>query len=140
MPGGGGALGFAAFAAVKFGGYTAAGELLNRRLSPNAPPRAVSIGVVRLAIGLVAGMSYGAFFAFLAPSNEAMARIVPLFFLALFPIRLLEWFILLKLFFRRETAGSPPWKWMVVGTAWSFVLDGLAVAAAFTIPGGLWIC
>ena len=139
MPGGPLLPGFAAFGAVKFAGYTGAAWVLNRKLQPPAPRSPLIVGATRLGIGLVAGLSYGAFFTWAAPPMHNEQELW-FFFGLLVPIRLVEWYILLRLFFSRELHGRVPWGWMVAGSALSYVLDLIGVSAAFVVPGGVWLC
>jgi hypothetical protein len=62
-------------------------------------------------------------------------------FLALCPIRVLEWGVLLRIFFEpRLLRSARSWKYTVYGLLWSYALDAIGVAAAFVVPGGVWVC
>jgi len=140
MPGGLGLIGFVAFGGVKLAGYTGAGAVLNRYLLPKPEPLSIlKVGATRTGIGLVAGLSYGLATALV--SNFVSEKLgLALFFTLLIPLRLAEWLILLRLFFWDALGRKVPWKWMALGTGWSFALDGIAIACAFVVPGGIWIC
>jgi len=140
MPGGLGAIGFVAFGGVKLAGYTGAGAVLNRYLQPLPErPSILKVGATRTGIGLVAGVSYGLATALVANFVDEKLGLV-LFFALLIPLRLVEWLILLRLFFWDAVSRKIPWKWMALGTGWSFVLDAIAIGCAFVVPGGIWIC
>jgi hypothetical protein len=131
-------VGFSAFVAVKFAGYCLAAWFLNRTYGSTCrSPWAV--GAARTGIGLVAGMAYGLAWTHLAPS-----QINPLlfFFLALLPIRLLEWGLLLRWFYEPNfLRGGRAWKAVALGTLWSYALDAVGVVAALVVPGGRgWVC
>jgi hypothetical protein len=127
-------LGLAYFAAVKFVGYSAAASFINRRI-PDTSASPWLVGGVRTVIGLGAGI--GA--AYLA-SQLGILRSEVGFYALLAPIRICEWLILLRLFFRRDWDWSRSLKLAALGTAWSYVLDIPAIMAVFAIPGGAWIC
>ena len=63
------------------------------------------------------------------------------FYALLAPIRILEWLLLLALFYRRQL-----WSlrnalgYSLLGTGWSYLLDLPAILAMFVLPGGAWIC
>lgn len=135
MPGGASLLGVAYFSAVKLAGYSYAGHFINTR-EQLAAPRPLMFGAGRTALGIAVGV----------PTSFGMAMLFPdhpmsWFLLALVPIRLLEWLLMLWLAYR---APSGPWtrRWRYAGygIAWSFVLDVPAIAAMFVLPGGFWIC
>lgn len=123
------------FAGVKFAGYTAMAYWLRSRYPrPTASPW--KAGLVRTAIGLAVGVGIMALAGKLdldAPSGA--------FYALLFPVRIAEWLLLLRLFYER-----PDWRWgratgwAVLGYFWSCLLDVPAVASVFLLPGGAWIC
>jgi hypothetical protein len=135
MPAGGTTLGLVYFGAVKLAGYTAAAGFLRRHFPENRTPLIIP-GAVRTVIGIVAGV--GA--VFLAGSLGS-GRSEAFFYLLLAPIRILEWLLLIWLFYRK-----PKWepgralRFAALGALWSYVLDLPAVFAMFVIPGGAWIC
>ena len=140
MPAGPGPIGFAAFTAVKFVGYTAAAWYLNRTYSiKNRRPW--TIGAARTGLGLAVGVTYGlVWMKVITPFIPALP-LEWLFYPLLIPIRMLEWGLLLKWFFEPGFLGSPrAWKLAAAGTAWSFALDLIGLAAAWIVPGGFWVC
>lgn len=128
-------LGVAYFAAVKLAGYTAAAKFLKGKYA-RPEVNAWLAGSVRTFIGLAFGI-FAVFFA----SQLDIFRSTPAFFILLVPARLVEWLLLLWMFFER-----PDWnwgralKWASLGILWSFVLDIPAIFAVFVLPGGMWIC
>jgi hypothetical protein len=49
--------------------------------------------------------------------------------------------VLLRIFFEpRLLRSARSWKYTVYGHLWSYALDAIAVAAAFVVPGGVWVC
>jgi hypothetical protein len=62
------------------------------------------------------------------------------FYLGLVPMRVLEWLVILWLFYR-AVPDRTRWPWYVAaGIGWSFLLDLPASFAAIALPGGVWIC
>jgi ABC-type uncharacterized transport system permease subunit len=135
MPAGGSTLGIVYFASVKLAGYTAAAAYLRRALPENRPVL-VLVGASRTLIGLAAGFAS----VFLA-SFIQVHRAEWLFFVLLFPVRIGEWLLLIRLFYPK-----PGWSWprslklAALGAGWSYVLDVPALLAMFALPGGAWIC
>jgi hypothetical protein len=132
MPGAPSLLGLGYYAAIKLAGYSAAGLLINRRY--RAPgPHPVLFGTARMVLGLVAGLTVGALLR--VAHNEL------LFYLVLAPVRMGEWLLVLWLFYGRAGLPRSRWLWLsVLGSLWSYLLDLPAILAAFTLPGGMWIC
>lgn len=63
------------------------------------------------------------------------------YYLALFPVRLAEWLLVLWWFFARAGLRGGRWTgYALLGSAWSYLLDVPAIVAMFAIPGGAWIC
>jgi hypothetical protein len=138
MPMGGGAIGFAAFAGVKYTGYTLAAVALNRAYA-SADRSAWLVGASRTAIGLIAGITYGWFWTHGAGGPQEL--ILALFFAALVPIRIFEWGLLVRWFYEpRLLRTRKAWKAAGLGTLWSFALDAVGILAAFVVPGGFWLC
>lgn len=135
MAAGPSAIGLAAFAAIKLAGYTAAGAYVNRRAAKHAP-KPIVFGAVRTIVGLVAGI--GAVFVL---ESLSIPRGEVVFFAALLPIRMAEWLLVFWMF-HRETELWRKHRALAafLATLWSFVLDVPAIAAAFVVPGGMWIC
>ena len=135
MPAGGTSLGIVYFASVKLAGYTAAAAYLRRALPENQPPLLL-VGATRTLIGLAAGFS-----SVLLASLIQINRAEWLFFVLLFPVRIGEWLLLIRLFYAK-----PAWSWphnlklAALGAGWSYLLDVPAMLAMFVLPGGAWIC
>ena len=142
MAAGPGPIGFAAFAGVKLAGYLAASSFLQGRYKTS---RSVwLVGLVRTVIGVVFGVAFGGFWILLASRYETRWPdwlSGTLFFGILIPIRLVEWSLLIHLFFDRGLVQrARDLKYAVAGILWSFVLDGAGILLAFVVPGGFWIC
>jgi len=134
MPFGPSLLGLTYFAGIKLVGYSAAGAYVNRH-ERVVQPRPIVFGLARTAIGLGAGIAYA-----LTVSQLAITRGELTFYLGLLPIRVLEWLAVLWLFYR-ATSERRHWpRYVLAGIGWSFFLDLPAILAAFTLPGGVWIC
>jgi len=141
MPMGPAPLGFAYFVGVKFVGYTAAAAAI-RKFYPQFKGRIVEVGLARTAIGIGAGAAYWALWFALA--KYAFHENNPsewFYFIGLLPVRIAEWTWLVHLFFDRGLA-DPQKAFRVAagGTVWSYCLDAVGVAAAFVIPGDMWVC
>jgi hypothetical protein len=134
-------LAFAYFVGVKAAGYSAAAMALRKLYGVSSTqPSPLRVGLVRAAIGTLVGVSYGAVWLWLGTEVGSSIR-AALFYAFLVPIRFLEWGCLLKLFFDRPLVRRGLlWKVAIGGTAWSFCLDVVGVAAAWVLPGGFWVC
>jgi hypothetical protein len=123
------------FAGVKFAGYAAAGRWINRRLD-SPKPRPVVFGLARTALGLAVGVAFA-----MSALKLGLDKSMPLFYIALAPIRFGEWLVILALFYARSGVSASRWlTFPLAGTAWSFILDLPAIYAVFALPGGAWIC
>jgi hypothetical protein len=133
---GGSPLGLAYFAAVKMAGYTAAGYQFRRMLRASRP-NAFAFGAIRTGLGLAVGVSFASLALWLGLQKSEAA-----YYLALFPVRLAEWLLVLWWFFARASRlrGSRWTGYALLGGAWSYLLDVPAIVAMFAIPGGAWIC
>ncbi len=89
-------LGIAAFAAIKFAGYTLAGRTLNRA-NHVTRPRPLAFGAARTLLGIVAGVSYATILA-----RFGVHRSEVWYYVNLFPVRQLEWLLMLVLFYPRS--------------------------------------
>jgi hypothetical protein len=135
MAGGPTYIGIAAFAAVKLAGYTAAGAWLRRKYAAPRPSPLV-FGVARTLLGLGVVISF-------ATSMESIGllRSEIAYYLVLLPVRFGEWLAVLWFFYRRaQPVRGRRWKHAALGTLGSYLLDLPAIFAAFTVPGGMWIC
>src|SRR6185436_15432866 len=127
-------LGLAYFTGIKLAGYSAAGAYVNRHEAVSHP-RPIVFGVARTAVGLSVGIPYAFTLGRFAITNGEIA-----FYAGLLPIRFLEWLAILWLFYRSAKDRDRWPRYIATGIGWSFVLDLPAIAAAFALPGGVWIC
>jgi hypothetical protein len=135
MPGGPLPLGLVYFAGVKLAGYTISGHCFNRLMHATRP-RPWVFGAARTALGLAAGIAFGT-----AASNVGLTRSELVYYLALAPVRMGEWLLILWLFYgKRGLHGGRLSKYAAGGSAWSYLLDVPAILAVFVIPGGAWVC
>lgn len=143
MPAGGTAMGFAYFGIVKLAGYTTATAFFKNGFDEPSDHSVFKLGLARTAIGLAIGTAYGGVWLLLQKFLPQLSKMdllpVLFYFLILFPIRLFEWRLLFRVFFPKATAGKK-FKYSMIGTFVSYVLDAIGMVAAFVIPGGFWIC
>jgi len=126
-------LGPAAFIAIKFAGYSAAAVAISEtyRRSDLNP---LVVGTTRTGIGL----AFGAVAVFLT-SALGFETGTSLFLIALVPVRFIEWWLLVWLFYDRQLAKLRlGWEVALLGTIWSFVLDiptiiGLVIVGKFEL-------
>lgn len=86
--------GYLTFSAVKLAGYSLAGWYLNRRY-PDSTVNFALVGITRTAIGLAFGAALG-LLAFPLILLDGFGIFVYIF--GLIPIRLVEWWIVIRLF------------------------------------------
>ena len=135
-----GPAGFAAFAAVKFVGYMAAGLVL-RKLYPSIVAGIVKIAAVRTGLGILLGppVLVGlAGMAALAGWNSD-SNLWP--YMVLICIRVLIWSFVIWILIRK-TAEARTYLWVnaVAGAVWSSLLDLPAVFLLAIAPGRIPIC
>lgn len=138
------ALGFVAFAGVKFAGYTCAAWALNRFFQ-SKENSIWKVGTARTALGLAAGACYGGLFILLTnavdPTGNHSDRAAVVYFIGLVPVRLAEWSLIIWLFYLRNKENRARLLGgAAAGTVWSFALDAIGVGAALVAPGGVWVC
>jgi hypothetical protein len=149
MPAGPSELGFVYFAAAKLAGYTAfckwvvtpqlsyayAGD--SSRESPSAWKAGSARTLIGVGIGVVLGLAFWRipYFA----NHDFYDNGV--FFLVLLPVRIGEWWLLLRWIYR-DFPVSPRRRAAIIaeGIVASFVLDLVGVFTAFVAPGGMWVC
>lgn len=136
-------MGFVYFGAVKAAGYTGAASILkggyNLRESPK--PEVWKVGLTRTAIGIGAGALYGVLWYAVLRHIITGDQSNIFFFALLLPVRIVEWCLLIWIFFDRGLRDKPRlWKFIAFGIAVSFALDAVGMVAAFVLPGGFWIC
>jgi len=91
-------LGYAAFSAVKFGGYTFAAWRLNRSYSDN-PRNVVGVGATRTGIG----MAFGTVLTMLLfPLIFTGGPGLVVGYLVFVPVRLCEWWLIILIFYDRQ--------------------------------------
>jgi hypothetical protein len=128
--------GYLVFGAVKLAGYSLAGWRLNRSY-PDATANFAVVGITRTVIGML----FGAVLALLAFPFVMLGGLGILVYVAgLIPVRLLEWWIIILLFYdRKKITKQKDWRNVGLGTAWSFALD-IPALIGFVATGGFWIC
>ena len=128
--------GYVAFSAVKFGGYTFAVWRLNRSY-PDHTHNVVAVGATRTGIGMLFGTLLTML---LFPLVFIGSRGLLLGYLVFVPVRLLEWWLIILIFYdRRLVTRAKDWRCAGLGTVWSFVLDAPAIIG-LVATGGFWIC
>jgi hypothetical protein len=128
---------YVALAAVKAAAYTAYAGILNRR--HDGQHAALVVGGVRTAIGMAIGGAY--FWSILEltgkPPPEALGFWT--YWASLLPLRVAEWWILLRLFYPSASLGRrklAPISW---GTGVSYLAD-VPATLGWLVTGGLSIC
>jgi len=141
-------LGFAAFAALKLGGYSGYSALLNRTKAFNRSgcklPPFWTGGLVRSGIGVVTGVVYGfGFWLAIERASNSFADNygVQVFFGSLVPIRVGEWLLFLWLLYRScQLTAKEKIVPVVGGIVTSFALDAIGIATLIYVPGAAWVC
>ena len=124
-------LGAVAFGVTKLVGYCIAAHVISKSYE-KTPAHWFVIGLTRTIIGIAFGYPY------VHVVTPALGS--PFFLLGLVPLRMIEWLLLIALFYDRRLTNRL--RSMVVsmkGMVWSFVLDLPAIAGWFVV-GGFWIC
>ena len=135
MPGGiAEPLGLIAFPVIKFAGYTAYAYYLNS-IFPEAKQNVFAVGISRMLLGLL----FGTILALLSfPFVFVFGAGFLIYLVGLIPVRLLEWLIVIKGFYKPEferSLAAPLWRGVLV----SFLLDIPALIGVVS-AGGFWIC
>ena len=129
-------VGYAAFTAVKLGGYTLAAWKLNRTYSDHAR-NVLAVGATRTGIGMAFGYLMAMLLLLLLFIGTPALVLGYLLFI---PVRLLEWWLIIFIFYDRELqTRAKDWRMVGLGTIWSFVLDAPAIIG-LVATGGFWIC
>jgi len=138
MPGGFGEplQGVLAFTAIKFAGYSLAAFYLNKSY-PDSINKFWVVGLARTIIGIVFGIVLATVsFPFVFVGGLGFL----IYLLGLIPVRLLEWFIVIRFFYDENLNDRQKmWKSLILGTVWSFVLDVPAILG-LSLIGNFWIC
>ena len=130
------AIGYAAFCAVKLCGYSLAARFISRSYDQHQRS-AWTIGAARTGIGIVAGALY--YGAVLLVAAHVARDASWIYLLGFVPIRVLEWWLLLWLFYdRRLEQKSKGWRIVALATHCSYVVDIPAIAGLY-VTGGMWI-
>jgi hypothetical protein len=137
--------GLAYFAGVKLAGYTGYAYVLRKRIFDDIPnggfSRTFKIGATRTGIGVVTGAAYGGLALLTVGIFGEGTSSGVYYMLGLLPIRFLEWWMLLWLFFRPETGDRRKIASGIgLGIVVSYLLDAIGIEAAFVLPGGVWVC
>ena len=132
------AVGYAAFCAVKFAGYSLAAGLISRAYADRRRS-AFLIGGTRTLIGMAAGAAYFVIASMFTGFFHGVGA--PIAYLAgLLPVRLIEWWFLIWLFYDRPLQKKKlGWTVVVSGTVWSYICDIPAIAG-FLATGGFSVC
>lgn len=118
------------YGAVKVLGYAYFARQLNQRLGVTVSP--YKFGFAKTAIGLAGGMAY----VFLLLHTMAGEDVSDLkVFIGAAPVRMLAWSLALALFYRFRGQAGLFGVAVLVGTAWSYVLDGVMWALYKVLPG-----
>ena len=145
MAGGPTEIGFGVFAGVKLVGYVGAAKAF-KWAYPESRHGAIKVGAARTAIGVAAGLAYGALWIWvlekaLMPRVNEMTMLSIYYFALLLPLRVFEWGFTIWLFFDRGFHHKRKLTiWMVLGILCSYLLDAIGFFSAFAVPGGFWIC
>ncbi len=92
-------------------------------------------GAARTGVGIGVGVLYGLLLTLLpeAPALQA--------YLGLLPVRVLEWGLLIWLFYGRSSIGFSRLSILTfIGVLVSYLLDGLGLVFVFVVPGAMWVC
>src|SRR6516225_8921543 len=134
-----GAMGYFYLAAIKAVGYLGAAYLLKRIYHNDAHLNIWTVTLTRLLLGLTVGLVYSGLW-ILATRHREVGRSLTLYLWLLFPIRIVEWLLILWLFFDKSlTRRIKSYLLATAGTFWSYALDGLAIMATALIPDRIWI-
>ena len=125
-------IGYFGYCAVKFAGYSLAAHFISQRYQTKRNP--FLVGGTRTLIGMSVGVAYYFLLGLLRPHSALLAG------LGLVPVRFMEWWLLLWLFYdRRLEQRRKGWRTVVLLTIWSFILDVPALIGFFA-TGGLSVC
>ena len=120
----------AALATVKVVGYAAFAGALNRKTGQNVAP--MKFGTTKTGLGLLGGLIY---LFWLLPIFGAEGVSDATTFLGAMPVRLLMWSVALHLFYDFRGKRSLIFGAVVLGTLWSYALDGVMWLIYRIVPG-----
>ena len=118
------------YVVVKVVGYAVFAHGLNRVTEQQIRP--YRFAVAKTLVGLVGGIAY---LLVLLPSIDAGASSTVSVWLGAIPVRLLAWSLVLAFFFGFRNRPGVMSMAVVVGTVWSYVLDGLMSLFYRILPG-----
>lgn len=131
--------GFVTFGAIKFAGYTAAAALLRWSYGTSRAP-VVVVGITRTVLGMILGAGFGLGMAAVANRYDMHVNEMSFYMVGLVVLRIMEWSLILWLFFDRDLAHKKKdMLFVVVGILWSFLLDVPSIFGLLA-TGGLSIC
>jgi hypothetical protein len=119
-----------AYGIVKVVGYAYFAKGLNAVTSEFVRP--YKFGIAKTVIGLAGGVAY---LFFLSHGSEPHAPSDPEVFLGAVPVRIAAWSIALGIFYGFRRKPKIIGLAVLVGTGWSYVLDGLMWVIYKLIPG-----
>ena len=120
----------AALATVKVTGYAGFARALNRKSGQNVAP--MKFGAAKTGLGLLGGVAY-LFWLFPMFGGEGTSDATA--FLGVMPVRLLMWSVALRLFYDFRGRHSLILCAVVLGTLWSYALDGVMWLIYTIVPG-----
>lgn len=124
-------IGSLVFAGIKVAGYSFAATRLNRLYSASVNPWL--FGITRTLLGVAVGAALGYL---LVGAQKDLDD----FYLALVPIRIFEWLVLIALFYDRQSPNlSRLFKAAALGTLLSFALD-IPAGLLGVLSAGVFIC
>src|SRR5215471_4611092 len=108
--------GFAYFAGTKFLGYSAFAHWLRKEFDDpeSGPARTFKIGGMRTLIGVGVGICYGLSISVIGATIRSESLGLAVFFVGLVPVRLGEWYLLLRLAFHDKVREYPQTRWALV--------------------------
>lgn len=118
-----------AYGAVKVVGYAYFSTRLNAALGASVRP--YKFGLAKTAIGLVGGITYLFALSRVHPDGESDLAV----FLGAIPIRIAAWSVALGIFYGFRHNPRLIALAVIVGTAWSYVLDGVMWILYKLLPG-----
>jgi hypothetical protein len=132
-------IGYASFCGIKFVGYSLAAHRIRLAYSMRRNP--LIVGGTRTLIGMAVGALYFFTMRTLVWTQRTDEMTTSLIYMGLLiPIRFVEWWALIGIFFdyeiKRPLLG---WKVVALGTLWSFALD-FPAALGFCLTGGITLC
>jgi hypothetical protein len=118
-----------AYGAVKLGGYAYFSMRLN--VAVGASVRPYKFGLAKTVIGLVGGIAY--LFALSRALPDGASDLVV--FLGAIPVRITAWTVALWIFYGFKHKPRLVALAVLIGTAWSYMLDGIMWALYKLLPG-----